>query len=169
MWSCNGQFPSGPLRVRRGSNRRRVIAKVGPRPEKAQKSQAPSVGTSAILNCARLPTTTTMDHLPPPVRHRPRSTSPLPSLPKILPRRRPLPLVILTVVGMSVFLWSFSLWPLLSSKPASKGGHAASRCPICPANSQPYRPSTTPAEEETGVYTRNLTLFGKPMHTFRGT
>jgi len=135
--------------------------------------RAPLLGLSHYL-CRRLgstplPLPTAMDRLASPVRRRPPSSSPVPPLLKLLSRRPVSPLIVLIIFGMSLLLWSFSFWPLLSMKQAPIRTNNVDRCPVCPPNPQRSRPPTTDAAVESGFYTHNLTLFHKPMHTFRGT
>lgn len=79
-------------------------------------------------------------------------------------------LVIVSVFSAAVLLWLFSLLPLLSrSYFGNRPEKEQPNCFECLAKYQTDTEVTARLDEDAGRWTRNLTLFDRPMHTFRGT
>lgn len=118
-------------------------------------------------------------HLSPLVHRQPRSRSPSPgpsspsppSRPITIPRRQ----LVFVAVSISILLWTFSFWPTLTGRAADTCTPyelASDTCPTCsdsslPSGSHPSQSSQNEVAKK-GKLLKNVTIFDKPMHKFRG-
>lgn len=119
-------------------------------------------------------------HLSPLIHRQSRSRSPspgrpsssLPSRPLTIPRRQ----LIFAAICVSILLWLLSFWPLITGRSPDACPpyeHTYDSCPTCSDSSLPFgsRPSESSQNEvgQKGKLLKNITIFDKPTHKFRGT
>lgn len=101
----------------------------------------------------------------------PARSSPSPSRPINIPRRQ----LVFVAVSISILLWTFSFWPTLTGRSTDTCAPyelASDTCPSCsdsslPSGSHPSQSSQNEVAKK-GKLLKNVTIFDKPMHKFRG-